>query len=373
MITLWFKRRRYLRFTRNVAEAIRQRLIRVLALFTILFVLHVIAMMATEGLSLNDALWVTITTATTVGYGDVYATTPVGRLATVVCMYVFGIFLLAQAASDVFDYRALSRERRRRGEYHWKDMKDHLLVINVPAQDTDTYLLRLVDQVRQTPSMADIPVQLLTTHYSEGLLTALIDVGVTHYNGVAENSENMATVNVTSARCVIIIADETTDARCDAHTFDILSRIQKMIKDVNVRGPVIVAEVVDDVNRKRILAVGATTVVRPVRAYPELIVRALVAPGTEQVLENLFTHASDRLARFDAPFQDLKWQDVVVGFVKSNAGVPLGFVRNGVVDTNPSPSALCSGDGIIILVDESQEVSLAKVEECLVHAAYTLD
>ena len=144
-----------------------------------------------------------------------------------------------------------------------------------------------------------------------------------------------------------------------------------MVKDDHVKCPVIVAEVVDDGNRKRILAVGVATVVRPVRAYPELIVRALVAPGTEKVLENLFTHASDRLARFDASFQDLKWQDVVVSFVRNNAGVPLGFVRSGVVDTNPNPSTLCSGDGIIVLVDESQEVSLTKVEDCLVHAAHT--
>ena len=200
MLIGWFRRRRYLRFTRHVAGAIRRRLVRVAALFLALFVVHVAAMMALEDLSLSDGVWLTITTATTVGYGDLSAETPLGRLATILCMYLFGIFLLAQAASDLFDYRALRRERRRRGEFKWRNMKDHLLIVNVPAQDADTYLARFVDHVRHAPTLADIPVQLLTPRYADGLPPALVDAGVIHYNGVAENTENLLAANAHDAR-----------------------------------------------------------------------------------------------------------------------------------------------------------------------------
>ena len=368
MIPLWFRRRRYLRFTRHVAGAIRRRLLRVVAIFAALFAIHVMVMMTVEGLGLGDALWLTITTATTVGYGDLHADTAVGRLATVVCMYLFGIFLLAQAASDLFDYRALLRERRRRGEFRWRNMNDHLLIVNVPRHDADAYLARLVDHVRRTPTLDDIPIQLLTPAYADGLPTELVDAGVTHYTGVAENSANLRAANVMSARYIIIIADELNDVRSDAHTYDILTRIAQIEHAHPPAAQVIVAEVVEDADRARIVDAGATTTVRPIRAYPELVVRALAAPGVEQVLENLFTHDADRLSRFDAAFENLRWSDVVVSFVTGGAGVPLGYIGAQGVNTNPHPNDLCSGSAVITLVDAKLDVTRAVVAQCLERA-----
>lgn len=365
MITHWLRRRRYLRFTRNVAGAIRARLVRVGLLFLALFFLHVAAMMAFEGLNAGEAMWLTMTTATTVGYGDISAESAAGRLATVVCMYLLGIFLLAQAASDLFDYRALRRERRRRGEFQWRNMKDHLLIVNVPAQDANAYLRQLVAHVRATPKFADIPVQLLTPRYPDGLPQDLVEVGVTHYTGVAENSANLAAANAAEASHVLVIADEPYEARSDAHTYDILSRLGALAPAPGHQR-VVVAEVVDDGNRDRIRAAGATTVLRPLRAYPEMVVRALAVPGTEELLENLFTHDADRLQRFDAPFRNLRWADVLVAFARGGAGVPLGYVAGDQhVVTNPAPNATCSGDAVIVLVDESLDVTREVVRRTL--------
>ena len=365
MITHWFRRRRYLRFTRNVAGAIRRRLMQVTILFAAVFALHVAAMMAFEGLRLGEAMWLTMTTSTTVGYGDISAETAAGRWATTVCMYLLGIFLLAQAASDLFDYRALRRERRRRGEFKWRNMKDHLLIINVPCQEANAYLHRLVAHVRKTPSLADIPVHLLTHRYPDGLPPSLVELGVTHYNGVAENSENLAAANAATARHILVIADEAHEARSDAHTFDILSRLCALA-GAGDGNRVVVAEVVDDANRQRIRAAGATTVLRPLRAYPEMVVRALAVPGGEELLETFFTHEGDRLMRFDAPFRDLIWADLLVAFIRGGAGVPLGFVEEGGnIVTNPAPSATCSGQAVFVLVDESLDVTQEGVRRTL--------
>ena len=357
MISQWFRRRRYLRFTRHVAVAIRRRLVRVAALFALLFVAHSAAMMAFEGLPLGDALWLSITTATTVGYGDLSAETVAGRAATAICMYLLGIFLLAQAASDWFEFRALRRERRRRGEFTWRRMKNHLLVVNVPSQEPNAYLSRLVAHVRLAPALADIPIQLLTPHYADGLPQALVDKGVTHYTGVAENTANLSAANAQHASHVLVIADEAHDVRSDAHTHDVLSRLSALPGPAPA-GRVVVAEVVDDDNRERIRAAGATTTLRPLRAYPEMVARALAQPGAEQVMESLFTYEADRLVRFDQPFRDLKWADLLVAFVRGNAGVPLGYVRtDGSVDTNPPPNRTCSGQAVIVLVDASLDVT----------------
>lgn len=360
IVARWFTRRRYFRFSRHIAGAIRRRLVRAIGLFLVLFAIHVLVMMTAEGFSPGEAIWLTITTATTVGYGDIAATTPLGRTATTLCMYVFGIFLLAQIATDVFDYRALQRDRRRRGQLEWKNMKDHLLVINVPAEHPETYLARLVADVRNTPQLTDIPVQLLTTGFPDGLPASLVNQGVTHYTAVAENTESLRAVNAGEASHIVIIAGESNDPRADALTYDILSRIA----DLDSRADIVV-EAVDDANRQRLLDAGATTVVRPVRAYPEIVVRAMIEPGTEQVLENLFTHEADRLARFDAEFTNLRWRDVVSQFIQAGAGLPMGYVDSNGVHTNPSPDAICTGEGIITLIKDASDITREAVEACL--------
>ncbi len=360
IVARWFTRRRYFRFSRHVAGAIRRRLVRAIGLFLALFAIHVLAMMTAEGYGIGDAVWLTITTATTVGYGDISAASPLGRTATILCMYVFGIFLLAQIATDVFDYRALQRDRRRRGQLEWKNMKDHLLLINVPAEHPEAYLARLVADVRNTPQLADIPVQLLTTGFPEGLPEALVNQGVTHYTAIAENTDSLLAANAAQAKHIVIIAGESNDPRTDALTYDILSRIKEIGADTDI-----VVEAVDDSNRQRLLAAGATTIVRPVRAYPEIVVRAMIEPGTERVLENLFTHEADRLARFDAEFANLRWRDVVSRFVQEGAGLPMAYVDGAGVHTNPPPESICTGHGIITLIKDAADVTPQAVADCL--------
>ena len=53
--------------------------------------LHALAMVYFEGVLWGDAIWLTLTTVTTVGYGDFSALTPIGRSATAVLIYGFGI------------------------------------------------------------------------------------------------------------------------------------------------------------------------------------------------------------------------------------------------------------------------------------------
>ncbi|HEX5677899.1 MAG TPA: potassium channel family protein [Alcanivorax sp.] len=113
--------------TRGLDLNLKSRLHQVFFWLLVLTALHTTAMVVFEGLSWDDALWLTLTTLTTVGYGDLSAATPAGRLTTVLLLYVAGITLLAQLASDYIDHRLKRKEYMLKGRWRW-NMKDHLLI-----------------------------------------------------------------------------------------------------------------------------------------------------------------------------------------------------------------------------------------------------
>ena len=157
-----------------------------------------------------------------------------------------------------------------------------------------------------------------------------------------------------------MIATAVAQVRQDALTYDVLARLAQIGTDATI-----IAEVVEDSNRERTLAAGATTVIRPVRAYPELAVRAMVEPGTEQVLETLFTYQDHRLVVFDVPFADVRWRDLVVNSVQNGNGIPIGYLQAGRVTTNPPPASVVSGTGLVLLLDESVQVSADDVRNAV--------
>ncbi len=357
----WLRRKRV--WKAHVSrETIKQRILRLLGLFILLIVTHATAMIAFEDLSLRQALWLTVISVTTIGYGDYSATTPAGQLVTVILICFLGIWLLAQLTGEWVDYRIQRRERMLRGEWNWSDMNRHLVIVNLPNRDSTTFLLRLMQQVRQTPELNKLDVVVVTDRFPEGMPVALQALGVVHINSTAEKRGVLDEAGVKTAAYVLVLANESQSLISDSVTLDILDRIRS--EGPNAR---VVAESVQDENRDRFLAMGAMAVMRPVRAYPELIVRALAAPGTERILENLFTYRGDSTYRYDINIGNLSWKKIVLPILEQDLGTPLGYMDDaGVVHTNPSGNSLVSCRAIFILVRDKAVPSLDKVKRCLV-------
>ncbi|ODS24101.1 hypothetical protein AB835_05045 [Candidatus Endobugula sertula] len=122
--------------------------------------------------------------------------------------------------------------------------------------------------------------------------------------------------------------------------------------------PFIIAECILDDNRERFQRLGANAVIRPIRTYPELVVRSLSAPGTERVLENLFTHDGTSTKRFDIQLQQIRWQDIACKIISAGLGTPLGFITmDGRVITNPNHDDEVSTYALLIMVGEDKIVS----------------
>ena len=338
-------------------------MVRLLALLALLAAAHVVAMMALEGLGLGDAIWLTMTTLTTVGYGDLSAATPWGRLATIALLYLVGISMLAQLASDYIDYRMQRREKMIDGLWEW-DMRDHLLIVNTPRNDAARYCELLIRQIRDTPEFVDTPILMLTSQFPDGLPQRLRDAGVVHRTDYPTSAEAWESVHVDRAKYVLVLAEDPSDRCSDSYTFDILSRIAERTGSNGTR---VIAECVDDANRERFLRAGASTVVRPIRAYPELIVRAIVAPGVEVVMENLFTHDGDHAQRYDIELKDgTVWSDIVSALIQRDWGTAMAYIRpDGKVVCNPPAQEPVEARALLVMVREGHEPTDAEVRGAL--------
>ncbi len=336
----------------------------VLVLFVYLLaiiVFHIAAMMGFEGLSLGDAAWLTVTTVTTVGYGDISAATGAGRLSTVLLVYIGGIFVLAKGAGDYFDYRAERRHRMMTGRWSW-DMADHLLLIHAPRRGAIRYFTTLIDQLRDTKWGGDRDVIVITDQWSEGLPSALHGRGVVHVDGRADDPEVLRAASVDQAAAIALLVADLENPASDSIAFDIVHRL----KELGTEAPILV-ECLEDANRQRMRAAGASSALRPMRGYPEMLVRALVAPGSTEIITDIFTTRGDECVRFDCDLAGVAWRRVVEVLMDKGYGTAIGYAAkaDGQVVINPPPNDAVEAQGIFVIAKHGRDGMTDELRETL--------
>lgn len=348
--------------TRRLHIDMGARLRRILAWLVGLVAVHVAAMMVLERLALGDAIWLTFTTLTTVGYGDFSATTPAGRTATILLLYLVGITLMAQLASDYIDYRFKQKHDMIAGRWRWH-MKDHILIIHSPARNPAVYFERLVDQLRAEPDLADRPVQILTDTFPDGLPLSLRERGVVHYHGESSSLADLRAVTPDAARAIIVLARDEDSRVSDSITLDVLMQLKNLCGDQQAYT---VAECVETDNRERALKLGANSTIRPIRAYPEMLVRSLVAKGSEKVLENLFTHHDDHPKRYAVDLKDVVWSDVACKLMVAGMGTLMAYItRDEDVVSHPAHDHRFDAVALILIVRAESVPSERALQQCL--------
>jgi voltage-gated potassium channel len=345
--------------TRRLQLDMGSRLRRALSWLLLLFALHTLAMMAFEGLAFADSLWLTLTT---VGYGDFSAATPMGRLTTTVLLYLAGITLMAQLASDYIDYRLKRKEDMINGRWRWQ-MQDHVLVINSPYRNPTVYFHRLVAQLRATHDFVDVPVQILTDTFPDGLPMSLREQGVVHHHGESSDLQALRDVTPESARAIIVLARDEDNRVSDSITLDVLMQLKSLC---GKNQPYTVAECVETGNRSRAENLGADTTIRPIRAYPEMLVRSLVARGSEKVLENLFTHHDDHPMRYAVNLENAVWADVACRLLAGGMGTLMAYVTGAEeVVCHPAHDHRFDAKALIVMVREEFIPGEADITPCI--------
>ena len=337
-------------------DLVKARLWRLGGWVGIVCLAHAAAMMALEGMGLSDALWLTATTIVTVGYGDLSAKTDIGRLATVLLLYVGGIFVVASLVSALAEWYGRKYERKATGAWEW-NLSNHLLLIGEPSGDVVQHVGRLVDQVRAHEDWAGVPVQMLTRAFADGRLPVpLADRGIVHVTGSPVDSQALARSTPEKARCILVFSSSETDREATARVLDTVLRLREQAPAVPL-----VAECVDIGDHERLARLGQAQPIRVMHGYPEVAARAIVSPGSEALIEQLFTAEGDECRRIDLPrLWEGEWLDLLVTLAKAGIGTPIGCrcTETGAILSNPLGRRVKT-DALFLIVGDARQAGAA--------------
>jgi hypothetical protein len=137
----------------SVMDHIRVRLRILLITFLILLILGILGFMAVEKISLTDAVYFTIVTVTTVGYGDIHPATQLGKVLAIF-LIVLGVGTFLGIVANATEMMLSRRERQSR-------MEKLNMVIGVFFTEVGTRLLTVFSD--HDPDLEKIRKDLIVT------------------------------------------------------------------------------------------------------------------------------------------------------------------------------------------------------------------
>lgn len=240
-------------------------------------------------------------------------------------------------------------------------MQDHIVFLNCPAENGLDYFEQAVSQMRQsTLQRAQKPVIIVSDRLEDGLSQDLRELDVVHVSRSAHDPRIFEDASIERADTVVVLSQDMHDKVSDSLNFDLVHKFRE-------RGvqATIIAEVLGHENRDRIRSAGADHVIRPIRSYPELLVRTILAPGTEQFIEDLFDVAGEECVRYNVELK-ASWGDVAAKMIKQDIGTPLACLsRDDVVTSSIKPQETIDAKAFFVLVREGNIKSDKQVRELL--------
>jgi voltage-gated potassium channel len=302
-----------------------------------------------EHFPLIDAVYMTVTTLTTVGFGEIHPLSPAGRLFTIglICVGLATVYgVIGSALELLFEEHLRGAVEHRRVEHRLRQLKDHVIICGygrigqelareLAAQD---HLFVVVDRDPQHAA-------------------ALTEASILHVIGDASEEETLRHAGIERARSLIAVA--STDAE---NIFITLTS-----RSLNPRLQ-IVARSVREQDQHKLRRAGADRVVSPYVFGARRIATEIYHPDVVDLLDR-HAYGVERELEIEsiristaAPFAGRCLRDSGIRERTGCTVVALRSAETGRFQINPTPeTALPPGDTMIALGTPAQLENLQRL------------
>ena len=275
-----------------------------------------------SGKSIGDSFWYSVISITTIGYGDLSASTIGARIGTIVFITVLGLTAFTATAGMIINWLLELQHRERTGMARLF-LKEHILIINFPNE----YRVRhIIDEFTSDPEHQKDEIAIITDRVES---LPFSDPNVYFVRGSPLEMETYDRAAVANAQKAIVLSTGYDDPNSDSIVASAVSVLHRL-------NPRIIATVECINPRHAVLFEGMDNVslVFPLRMANKLLVQESQDPGvsllTQAITSNLVegTLLSTHLEA--VPDQQVPYQDVAKNMLDHDFNL-VGIVRNGTV------------------------------------------
>lgn len=289
----------------------------------------------TDFSTLGNALWWSLVTILTIGYGDIAPKTPLGRLAASVVMLT-GVIAISTLTGLIASALTEGRLRAARGLEQVK-AKGHVIVCGA-----NNHLERILEGLRHIDPFEQHGVVLVNELGEEQVQQLLLkheDLDIQFVRGDFAQEAVLRRANVQQAHSAIILSSSDRHERtADERTLLATLAIKGITPDIRVS-----VEILDPANERHLRLADADDIVVAGEHTAFLLASAAVAPGLPQAVRDLLTHESGApIARVSIPreyvgktFEDLaryfraEHQAILIGVAGQEQGIPIRTMLSG--------------------------------------------
>lgn len=304
---------------------------------------------ANPDLTLIDSIWWAMVTMTTVGYGDYFPTTTIGRFLVGYPTFLFGIGLIGYLLGVITEAVLERISRKRKGLLMCKQ-KNHFVICNCPSPEK---IFELADEIRARPDHAEAGIVVIDDEMEEAPEEFSLR-RIEFVRGSPLSEECLRRAQVLESYGVIVLARRPGDHKCDAETYATGSILEQI--EVDTGRPIrTVVELVSARNARMMARAKTDGTVLSEGVSDHLLVQEILSPGTNQVFTQLFTTREGcELYTVETTLTDSSIVELQVATLRHPANLQvLGVLRDNRPILNAAPGEkLLPGDRLVVLGDD---------------------